>query len=154
METMKKEWGKPLTSVQEFVPQEFIAACGDGITEYHYFFMCDAGQGNEYKVWLDNGDGVFQQSRDTQLTQNYNPFTGQQATVYSPCNEKHDVTVTEDQLGQIDVIFPYGWMCLVDSWGVHTNNPIKVRIWRGEDNDNIHCTTHLDSESYTPHNPS
>ena len=27
METMKKEWGKPLTGVQEFVPQEFIAAC-------------------------------------------------------------------------------------------------------------------------------
>ena len=27
METMKRKWGKPVTEVQQFVPQEFVAGC-------------------------------------------------------------------------------------------------------------------------------
>ena len=26
-EVLKKKWGKPITNVQQFVPQEFVAAC-------------------------------------------------------------------------------------------------------------------------------
>ena len=146
METMKKQWEKPFVGVQEFVPSEYCAPCGDGMTEVTYYFMCDAGQGNQYKVWLDNGDKVFQQSRDTQLTDRWH--------VFEPCAEKHEVTVPKDQEGQIDNIFPYGWIVRYDYQGLHTNEATLVRIWRGKNNDDIHCTTHLDTSSYTPHNPS
>ena len=31
METMRKEWGSPISKIQMFTPQEFVAACGEVI---------------------------------------------------------------------------------------------------------------------------
>lgn len=146
----KKIYEKPVMQVEFFVANHYCSGCGDGTTMVTYYFMCDAGQGNEYKVWLDNGNGIFEQSRDTQLTQSGNWFTP--GTVYSPCSAKHTVTVPKGT--SIDDVFPYGWIVRYDYQGLHTNEATYVRIWRGDDNDDIHCTTHLDEDSYTPHNPS
>lgn len=148
----KKNYTRPVMVMEMFAPNHFCSACGDGATEVTYYFWCDAGQGNQYKVWLDDGDGRFSQRKDTQLTRSYNPWTGEQGTVYNPCGESHTVTVPEGT--SIDNIFPYGWIVRYDYNGLHTNDVTKVRIWRGENNDDIHCTTHLDESSFTPHNPS
>ena len=43
---MKKEWINPLTIVQKFAANEYIAACGDsGVT---YKFQCNAPEGTLY----------------------------------------------------------------------------------------------------------
>ncbi len=145
METMKKKWGKPLTGVQEFAPQEFIAACQQDPTMVTYDFWCDAGVGNQYKVYLDsNNNGRFDLSSDRQLTDRWH--------VFEPCNETHSVTVPKGQ--SIDNVFPKGFMVLYDSWGLHTDDVTAVRIWRGENNNNIHCTTQLHESEFQSHNPS
>lgn len=149
----KKAYSKPIMSAQHFEPQEFIAACDPDATFVTYEFWCDAGVGNEYKVYLDsNHDGVFQQSSDTQLTQSANWWTGQPGTVFSPCQETHSVTVRKGE--SIDNIFPIGFIVRYDNYGLHTNDVTKVRIWRGDNNDNIHCTTALHESEFTEHNPS
>lgn len=43
---MKKEWIRPLTKVQQFVPNEYCSSCGEsGKT---YYFKCDAPAGILY----------------------------------------------------------------------------------------------------------
>lgn len=147
METMKKEWGKPLTSVQEFVPSEFCAPCGDGTTEVTYYFVCDGavtGYSN-YKVYLDsNNNGQWDQYSDTNLTQGW--------STYHPCNEPHTVTVPKGT--SIDNIFPKGFMIPYNYGSLDTNHVTPVRIWRGDYNDNVHCTLTLKESEFTPHNPS
>ena len=161
METMKKQWGKPLTSVQEFVPQEFIAACDQSGATQTYYFKCDAGDASgRYDVILDSNrnlvlDGEWSYrngswqwravngNRDTWLTD---------GLYYHPCNETHTVTVPYGT--SVENIFPHGWMQTKSS---HSNNSAdwtEVRIWRGDNNNNVHCTTNLKPEDFIPHNPS
>ena len=153
METMKKEWGKPLTGVQEFMPSEFCAPCGDGTTMVTYEFWCNAGTGSYY-VWEEtNGTTGLQ-------TSGYNHdkcWAGPSGTwgSYHPCNATHSVTVPKGT--SIDDIFPYGYI------SKHSDGSDKtaVRLWldrkpnpvTGNATD-IHCTTKLNTSEYTPHNPS
>lgn len=142
MRLEKKDWISPRTGFQEFVPNEYCAPCGDGTTMVTYYFWCDAGAG-DYKVWLDsNNNGELDQGIDTNITRN---------GTYSPCNESHTVTVPKGQ--SIDSTFPKGFM-KATYMGYVYGEAIPVRIWRGEDGKNVHCTTHLDESEFTPHNPS
>ena len=43
---MRKEWMEPVIEVQEFVANEYVAACGDSGTVYK--FKCDAGEKKSY----------------------------------------------------------------------------------------------------------
>lgn len=146
----KKTYSKPLMAAQRFEPQEFISACPPDATFVTYEFWCNAGAGNQYKVWLDDGDKQFSQVRDTQLTSSGGWFSP--GTVFEPCEESHTVTVRKGE--SIDNIFPFGWIVRYDYNGLHVNEATLVRIWRGENNDNIHCTTQLNESEYTEKNPS
>ena len=44
-------WKQPMTVVQKFVPNEYVAACGDSGTTY--LFTCDAGGGKSGTVYLE-----------------------------------------------------------------------------------------------------
>ncbi|MBO7552853.1 MAG: hypothetical protein J6T82_02335 [Bacteroidaceae bacterium] len=158
METMKKEWGKPLTGVQEFAPQEFIAACDNTGATQTYYFMCDGGISNQhYDVILDTNknhtnDGYWVRNWNGSYT--LNPGGDELLTYstlyYHPCGTTHVVTVPYGT--SVEAIFPYGWIQTKNS---HSNtNWTPVRIWRGDDGNNIHCTTNLRSEDFIPHNPS
>jgi len=143
METMKKQWGKPLTSVQEFVPQEFIAACDPDDRYVKYEFWCDAGGGTTWNVYYD-----------TNKNQQYDEGIDQYYTNFYACREEHDVTVHigVDEF-DVDTYFPMGIIRrrrnIFAEW-----QEIPVRIWKGENNDNCHCTTHLDITNWSIHNPS
>ena len=158
----KKTYSKPVMSAQRFEPQEYCVPCGDGATEVTYYFMCDGGFGNtHYNVWLDDNP------RDNQLTgrwrQNFwgswqwaNNDNGDSDTwltsgdyYYHSCNEPHTVTVPKGT--NIDDIFPYGFMQEKNN---RNGEIIPVRLWRGDNNDNIHATRSLGSSEFTPHNPS
>ena len=73
---MKQVWSSPKTSFEQFVPQNYIAACGD--TERVYLFTCDAPRGNMY-VPDPNKPGEY-------LVK---------GTSYSPCDKKHETPVAD-----------------------------------------------------------
>ena len=144
---MKKFYEKPVMQVEFFVANHFCSACGDGTTEVTYYFVCDGAVGDysNYKVYLDsNNNGQWDQYRDTNLTSGWSS--------YHPCNEPHTVTVPKGT--SIDNIFPKGFMIPYNYGSMDTDNVTPVRIWRGEHNDDVHCTLALKESEFTPHNPS
>lgn len=147
----KKTYSKPLMAAQQFEPQEFVAVCPPSETYVTYEFWCDASVTaygatyGYYHIYLDNGDGVFDERTDTDLTQ------GQ---VYSPCGETHSVTVPIGT--SIDDVFPKGWLVPLRNYTYQevTSRTIPVRVWRGENGDNGHCTRQLNEDEFTIKNPS
>ena len=124
----KRVWGQPITMVQKFEANEYVAACGD--TNNEYIFQCDAMGGLTGTVFYSDGDDEFE------------PFDGDRwmGTGYHACGEEH-VTQTGDD-------FIEGWY--VTGWNGITGGDWaeKVIIWRGASGRNIHCTTNLDKNSW------
>ena len=130
----KKAWENPLTMVQQFVPNEYVAACGD--TNNEYVFQCDAMGGIFGTVFYSDGDDKFEPVLTGILGGDKYMGTG-----YHACGEKH-VTQTGDE-------FIEGWY--VTGWDAVTGQgdiAKKVIIWRGPDGNNIHCTTNLDKNTW------
>lgn len=123
-----KVWKRPLTVVQKFEANEYIAACGD--TNNEYIFKCDAMGGVTGTVFSSDGDDRFE------------PFYGDSwmGTGYHACGEEH-VTQTGDEF--IEGWYVTGWDGITGGEWVE-----KVIIWRGPDGNNIHCTTNLDKNSW------
>lgn len=124
----KKEWLRPLTEVQQFEANEYVAACGD--TEYGvYKFKCDAPGG---PLYAEDSDGL-----------------GYSGANYSPCAKTHEAPINDVFVdGYIDyngnrrqddgeaviVWLEYGWKGYWPNryWGV-TNG---------------HATSNLDRDSW------
>ncbi|MBR6979870.1 MAG: hypothetical protein IKH88_08555 [Prevotella sp.] len=146
----KKAYSKPLMLAEKFIPQEYCAVCGDGTTMVTYTFWCDAGYGRSFYVWLDNhilggdAEGDWESYWGYYYWEGYDEYIGR----FHACQTSHSVTVPKGT--SIDDVFPRG-LISNNMYGV---DPIPVRIWRGEDGNNIHCTTRLQESEYTPHNPS
>ena len=137
---MKKEWIRPLTEVQLFVANEYVAACGDENKVYN--FVCDAGGGTHGDVyqetngldglqtrttWVD-GDGFFGGhfvSADTNLTPG--------SKYYHACGKTHEASTTDD---------------FVNGYYVADRQTTPVIIWTNGGT-NVHCTTNLDMSSWT-----
>ena len=54
---MKKRYERPSAYIEEFTPNEYVAACGD--ENKVYMFTCDAGGGKSGDVWLET-NGKYQ----------------------------------------------------------------------------------------------
>lgn len=123
---MRKTWEEPRIIVQEFVANEYVAACGESGVVYN--FKCNAGQeGTNYAVKDANGKVATISGR------RMNGFTH----YYHPCGETHKA---ESDSGFLT--------------GYHIDNPytpqdenIEVIIWT-ENNTNVHCTTQLDMNKW------
>lgn len=128
---MKKEWVKPLAVVEQFVANEYVAACGDSGTVYN--FECNAGtEGTSYNVYFDNGT-PYASSNDYE--EYYTDFFG-----YHPCGATHKA--------ESDSGFVKGYMYKQDYWsGNNTGDKISVIIWT-ENGKDVHCTTNLDMDSW------
>ena len=57
---------------------------------------------------------------------------------YTPCDATHEASTTDE--------FIKGYMR--KDWGLFSGPMIEVIIWRGEDGNNIHCTTNLDMDTW------
>ena len=82
---MRKEWMEPVIEVQEFVANEYVAACESGMV---YKFTCDAPGGPLY--YYPEGDGKIN-----------GEYTGHGSAellglFYHPCDAKHEASVTSD----------------------------------------------------------
>lgn len=137
---MKQQvWSSPKTAFEEFVPQNYIAACGDENVVYK--FTC-AVNNNEYGgVWQEtNGQpglqvessgnwwaGTYVEA-DKKISSSYKSFHG--------CNVTHEAKVTDDFLMNCYYLDK-------DDYPDNTANAIPVVVWKGPNKDNVHCNPNI-----------
>ena len=121
---MKKElWVRPVTEVQQFEANEYVAACGDSGVVYK--FECNAGDKGliysyPYKVYVDyDEDGNYEYRNN-----------------YHACGAKHEA--------ESDSGFYNGYM---DDERTEGNDRIPVIVWTEYGRD-THCTTKLNMNSW------
>lgn len=123
----RRVWTRPLTEVQKFEANEYVAACGDSGTTY--LFTCDAGGGRSGSVYLEtNGRPGLQTGRggDRYLSG------------YYACGTQHEADSDDEFLD--------GYYVTTDWFG--QQNVTQVIVWRGPWGNNTHCTTNLDKDSW------
>lgn len=126
----RKVWRRPLTKVQKFEANEYVAACGDSGVVYN--FECNAGErGNSYNVYFDDGTPYASSNSNEEW---YAQFTG-----YHPCGATHEA---ESDSGFYD-----GYMYLQNWRGNNSGNRIDVVIWTDSGTD-VHCTTNLEMDKW------
>lgn len=131
MKIMKRTYESPRAYVEEFTPNEYVAACHDWNTVYK--FKCDAGGGAEGDVYTSNG---------TNLTPGRTRY-------YHACDATHEAS-TQDEFIQGYYIQNGGndktgyWTIL---GGYRDYEKIPVIIWT-EGGTNVHCTTVLDKNEW------
>lgn len=130
---MKKAFEMPKIVVEQFVPNEYVAACGDSGTTY--LFTCDAGGGTSGNVYLEtNGEPGFQAPKYSLLPP-WNQISGDTfLSSYHACGITHEA---ENDTG-----------AFLNGYYVEGRNVTPVIVWRGPNNDNTHCTTNLDINSW------
>lgn len=117
----KRIYIKPVLESETFVPQNYIAACGD--TEYgKYLFTCDAPGGNLYYY---NRRGRAQ-------------YLGS----YTPCNRKHEAPMSDE--------FPNGFIDYNNNGKEDEGEAVKLWLetWHGYIL-NGHTTKNLNQDSWT-----
>lgn len=128
---MKKEWVRPLTEVQSFVANEYVAGCGDSGTVYK--FQCNAPAGTLYYYPTNDGtiDGVYNGSGSAKILGAFHPNESVTHTAPSTSsfydgfidynkNKKHD-----EGEGVIVWIEKKGW------WGsdYHATKELDMSKW-------------------------
>lgn len=120
---MKRAYVRPTMVGERFAANEYVAACGDKGTMYK--FKCDAGGGESGLVYLETngkeGLQIIGRNKDTYLS------------TYHACGTTHDANTADEFLTGYYVS------------GI-TVTPVKV--WRGENGDNTHCTTNLNIKDW------
>lgn len=127
-------WRRPETVVDKFEANEYVAACGDSGTVYK--FKCDAGGGKSGTVYLEtNGRPGLQTGRGGD----------QYLSMYYACGITHEAESDDDF--QRGYYVTEEWVGGI--WGGHFETiTTDVIVWRGPNNDNTHCTTNLDMDSW------
>lgn len=129
----KMTWTRPVAAVEQFMPNEYIAACGDNNVVYK--FKCDAGSSrSSYHVYLNGPDGLPETVDDV----DWSGRSGRVKT-FSPCGSTHEASTTEE--------FPAGYMYQVSGWGNETGSRIDVIVWT-EGGTNTHCTKNLNMDTW------
>lgn len=124
---MKKTWEEPRILVQQFMPNEYVAACGDSGVVYN--FECNAGKkGTHYAVKDANGDVA---TISGMYMNGILPF-------YTPCGETHQAESDSGFLEGYHLDYPR----------TQEDENIKVVIWTNNNTD-VHCTTKLDMNKWT-----
>ena len=128
---MRLRYEKPEINFDEFEANEYIAACGD--SGYEYLFECNANSGGLF----NSGGSVYVDSNENGRWDKptWDGNGDDRLGSYYPCHEKHKTKDGE--------VFLDGF--LVADMGTKRT---KVKIWRGEDGKNIHCTTNLNIDEW------
>ncbi len=162
MRLEKKDWISPRTGFQEFVPNEFIAACAADEYYRKYKFWCNFNAGRY--VWIEtNGTAGLQTSGNWITNESLyalgGPYDQTWASnrynwgTFSPCGTYHEVRVPCDAAGNptedINSIFPAGYV----NTRARTTGAQSCFVWTNGGT-NTHVTQHLDVEDYSIHNPS
>lgn len=135
---VKNVWVQPQTVVQQFVANEYVAACGD--LNKVYKFKCDAGGGVSGSVYLEtNGeDGLQTRGQWVGGWGGHWVPADEYLSGYHACGTTHEAKTTDDFLDGYYV---------TSSWFGGTKTT-PVIVWRGPNNDNTHCTENLNMDSW------
>ena len=120
----RKVWQRPVTSVQKFEANEYVAACG---TQYgNYLFECDAPGGRLYYYTTDR----------------WGNKSAQYIGSYTPCGKKHETSRDSE--------FPDGFVDYNRNGKEDDGEAVIVWIERGMFGSirNGHATTNLDRDSW------
>lgn len=133
----KRAYVKPSLESEAFVPNTYVAACGDhGVV---YKFKCDAGGGKSGLVYLEtNGRPGLQTG-----------WGGDQSLGgYYACGTTHEADSDDPFLNGYYVTEE--WVPGSGFWnpGHWEEKVTDVIVWRGPYNNNVHCTTNLDKNSW------
>ncbi len=122
----KRRWERPVTEVQRFEPNEYVAACGDVNTVYK--FVCDAGDSRKrYAVKDSSGNVAFISGRYMDGSYSY----------FHPCNITHESPANDTYLTGYHL----------DDVSTRGDENIQVVIWT-ENDTNVHCTLNLDMDTW------
>lgn len=125
---MRKEWMEPVIEVQEFVANEYVAACGDSGTVYK--FVCDAGEyDHKYNVYYYDGSG-------------HKKYIAQKGSRWAQFSSYHPCKVTHE--AKSDSGFISGF---IDDQSTPNDEATPVVIWT-ENGTNVHCTTQLNINNW------
>ena len=133
----RRVWTRPLTQVQKFKANEYVAACGDSGTTY--LFTCDAGGGKSGDVYLEtNGIPGLQTGwgGDRYLS------------AYYACGTQHESDSDDEFLNGYYVTkewVPGSGFCNPGHMETVTTDVI---VWRGPWGNNTHCTTNLNKDEW------
>lgn len=128
----KRTYVKPILSGEEFIPQNYIAACGDSGTVYK--FTCDAGGGASGDVWIEN-NGVEGLQEESDFVNGKWVWADRSLGGYHACSTSHEAESTNN--------FYNGYYRENGSSTV-----VNVIVWRGPYNNNTHCTEELDMNKW------
>ena len=131
---MKKKWIKPIAQIQSFMPNEYVAACGDSGVVYK--FECNAGERNhEYAVYTY---GSFGRKDYLEIGHGWDrhEINGRDY-YYHPCKTTHTAAS--------DSGFLKGYY--MDDMSTRKDDKIPVIVWTDRGTD-VHCTTNLDMDSW------
>lgn len=123
-----RNWERPMAVVDAFVANEFVSACGDQNKVYK--FKCNAQNWTGLSgstVWLNGPDGKPETSDDIRLGS------------YGKCGAEHEAKKTDE--------FSLGYL-KKNILGYPAGKRLDVIVWRGENGDDIHCTTNLDMNTW------
>ena len=132
----RRVWTRPVTEVQKFEANEYVAVCGDSGTTY--YFECNAGE--PYRYWQP---GIFGGGHWVTDDHPYRVVAnnGESWSNYGPCEATHVAESSSE--------FLHGY---IDNMHTRENENIPVVIWKeyvgGWQKWNIHCTTNLDQDSW------
>ena len=138
---MKRRYERPSAYIEEFTPNEYVAACGDSGTIYK--FTCTAGDGERGGVYKEtNGQAGLQIGRDGDSR------ISNGETSYHACGETHEASVTDDFIQNCYYIPKSARKQHL--WGTtwDTSKAINVIVWKGPKGDNTHCTTNLNMKEW------
>ena len=131
---MKAVYESPKMMIQTFVPDEYVAACGDSGVVYN--FKCNAGDKNhEYAVYTYNKRGRKEYLKigsgwDSHTINGYDYY-------YHPCGVTHKA--------ESDSGFLTGYY--MDDMSTRKDDKIPVTVWTAYNTD-VHCTKELDMDSW------
>ena len=118
---MKKAFAMPKIVVEQFVPNEYVAACGDSGVIYK--FECNAGEKKKKYAVKDANGNVATIS---------GMYLNGSGYYYHPCGDTHEAPS--------DSGFLFGYH--LDDPDTRKDENIQVVIWT-EYNTDVHCTTDL-----------
>lgn len=142
---MKRVYERPMMFAQEFMANEYVAACGaSGKT---YKFVCDAGyleKAHQIGICgcgsihgLNVPDGTYKVKASWKVTDANGRSLMNGYTSYSPCGITHEASSSDE--------FVIGYM---DNINTLEKEAVEVMTWAGPNGDNIHCTTNLNISSW------
>ena len=130
----KRVWEQPITMVQKFEANEYVAACGDSGTTY--YFECNAGDWwGGYSVYLNGPDGEAHTRDDIFWCGGRGAVRG--SRTYTRCGETHEAKDNND--------FYAGYITRKGAFGSYDTR--NVIVWTANGT-NTHCTTNLDQDSW------